>query len=118
MGKIPNDLKKVVIKEYVRNYSLPIEVTLEKREEMQRKGFLPLEKGQKIIPSFVFARFYDLSRINKKTLLDLVWSVYVIAPFEKRRFTEEKFSFHDRGLLVDLAINKYLELYNHYTKKG
>jgi len=117
LNRVPQELKNVIIKDYIEIYSFQIEVTLEKRQEMEKNGFLPLEIGQKIIPNFVFARFHDISRMDKKILLDLVWSVYVIAPFEKRRFTEEKFSFHDRSLLVDLAINEYLDLYNHYTKK-
>lgn len=117
LNRVPQELKNEIIKDYIENYSFPIEVTFEKRQEMEKNGFLPLEIGQRVIQNFVLASFHDLSRIDKKILLDLVWSVYVITPFEKRRFTEEKFSFHDRNLLVDLAINEYLELYNHYTKK-
>ena len=114
--RIPQDLRSGIIKDYLGNYSFPIEVSIDKKQEMQRTALLPLEIGQKIIPQFINASFHDLSRIDKKVLLDLVWSVYVVAYYEKRRFTAKKLSIADREILIDLAINDYLELYNHFYK--
>jgi hypothetical protein len=114
--QIPQNLRSGIIKDYIENYWFPIEVSSEKKQDMERNGLLPLEKGQKVIPNFLLTRFLDLSRVDKKILLDLVWSAYTIAPFDKRRFTDKKFSVDDKEMLIDLAVNDYLELYNHFYK--
>ncbi|MFW9825483.1 MAG: hypothetical protein ACFFE4_21250 [Candidatus Thorarchaeota archaeon] len=116
LKKIPQKLRTGIMKDYIEKFSFPIDVSTETKQEMERTGLLPLKISQRILPQYINTRFQDLSRIDKKVLLDLVWSAYVIAPYDKRRFTDMKFSVDDKEMLVDLAINDYLELYNHFYK--
>jgi len=119
LDKVPHEIKSGIIKDYLNfeNYLFPIEVSFEKKQEMQRTGLLPLEIGKRVIPQYLKAPFHDLSRIDKKILLDIAWSAFVIKHYERRRYTDEKFSLKDKEVLIDLAISEYIELYNQFYKQ-
>jgi hypothetical protein len=117
MKDIPQDIRAGIIKDYNENYSFSIEISTETKQEMERTGLLPLKISQRILSQYVNLQFHDLSRLDKKILLDLAWSAFVILYYDKRRFTDKKFSIDDKEILISLAINEYLELYEHYKKK-
>lgn len=94
LDKIPKVLKKIILKEYFQEDIFPVKLSLEKRKEIEIKAkyFKNVEKlSQTIIPNFINTVFYDLSIIDKKILMDIVWSLYV-APNEDYLFSNKKLS--------------------------
>lgn len=72
---------------------------------MERTGLLPLKISQRILSQYINTRFNNLSQVDKKVLLDLMWSLFVITAFDKRKFTDKKFSIENIEILIDLAVN-------------
>ena len=113
---LEEDQKMIVLNEYFQGNSSSVKLSMKSKIKLEKTVpyFKEIAKFSNIlIPNFICVSFHDLSYFDKKILLEMAWNLS--APtYERKKFTNDKFSSDDKKLLMDLCVNGYLDLYNLY----